>query len=98
MFKKNKASSNIVEPSIRVNDEKHILEDLMDGPFEDCPELTSIGFCRIGKTTNNWISYRITTKGDKVLKIEAEEPNMRAVAEEAAKISFVESFVDKEVF
>ncbi len=36
------------------------------------------------------------TKGTKVIKVDADEPNLRAIAEESAKISFVDTFMSAE--
>lgn len=91
-----KKLSNIVEPSVRFGTDKNILEDLFDGPADDMPELKSVGYQKVGEGSHSWISFTITTKGREVIKVEVEEPNVRAIAEESAKIAFVNQFIDKE--
>lgn len=95
--KKPSSSESVIKPTIRVNGENHILEDLLTGPEEKMPVLTSVGYCRVGTGIHSWVSYKITTQGEKVLSIEVDEPNMRAIAEESAKGMFVTSFIDQEV-
>lgn len=90
-----KASDCIVEPIIRSNGEKHILETLYESG--SAPEIKAIGYTRMGKGPNAWVSYVATIKGDKVIKIQVDEPNMRGIAEESAKINFVTEFIDQEL-
>jgi hypothetical protein len=92
-----KNSKDVVQPSIRFGEEKHILETLFDGKQENMPEIKSIGYKRLDDKPNSWISYVITTKGREVVSIEVEEPNLRGIAEESAKIAFVNCFVDSEL-
>ena len=61
---------------------------------EDMPEIKSVGFGRVSKTSNSWISYVITTKGNEVISVEVDEPNLRQIAEESAKVSFINLFTD----
>lgn len=58
-------------------------------------ELKSVGYIKM-PGSNNYVAYTITTVGGKVTEIICDEPNMKMVAEESAKISFVEHFVDSE--
>ncbi len=77
---------SIVEPSVQFGDEENPLVSI----FEEM-ELKSIGYVRVpGK--NTFASYLITSKGDKILKIEVDEPNLRPIAEDSAKTHFVSSF------
>lgn len=89
--------SNVVKPLIRSNDEKHLLEEIFEGPTSEMPEMKSIGYMKLGKGPNSWVSYVMTTRGTEVLSIEIDEPNLRSIAEESAKINFVQSFVDREI-
>ena len=73
---------------------ENVLKVLIDS--KDAPLLKSIGFRRASETSQSWVSYTVTTKGDKVISIEVDEPNMRQVAEESAKINFVTLFTDAE--
>ena len=84
--------STIVEPSI-------ILEG-HENPFikffkEKDPTLFSVGYIKL-PGTNNYVSYVMESKGGKIVKITCDEPNLKLIAEESAKISFVSKFVDEE--
>lgn len=92
---KKQEESVIIERVIRsAEDAIHPLDKLINS--EDAPEIRSVGFMRISETSNTWISYVMTTKGNKVIKVEVDEPNLRVIAEESAKIQFVNLFVDQE--
>lgn len=96
--KKKKESLPFIQPLIRVDGQKHVLEQIMDENPEDMPVLEAVGYVKVAKDRqHSWMSYVIKTKGKEVLSIEASEPDMRAVAEEAAKISFVDRFIDQEI-
>jgi hypothetical protein len=89
-------SNKIVQPVIVVQDApEHPLSISVSGPEVDQPEIKSVGYMRVSPTSNSWVSYVITTKGDKVLSIEVDEPNLRQIAEESAKINFVSTFSDQ---
>lgn len=90
----NEAATKVICPIIHVAGERHALQFMWDKGDE--PELKAVGFARLSETSNNWVSYTITTKGDKVTKIEIDEPNMRQIAEESAKVSFVTELADKD--
>lgn len=60
-------------------------------------ELKSVGYIKM-PGANNYVSYTITTIGGKVTEILCDEPNLKMIAEESAKIAFVQHFVDKEDF
>lgn len=81
--------ASIVRPLVVVEGESHILKTLSEMPM-----LKSVGYVKLDGT-NSWISYTITSQGKSVLSIEVGEPNLRAIAEESAKISFVEQFSDR---
>ncbi len=76
---------SIVEPSTGLADCNPLVP-----VFEDM-ELKSIGLIRV-PNKNTFCPYVITSKGDKILKIEIEEPNLRVIAEDCAKINFVNLF------
>jgi hypothetical protein len=91
------AKVKIVKPIIQVAGEpEHPLSVAVSGPSCDQPELKSVGFMRATDKSNAWVAYTITTKGDQVISIEVTEPNLRVIAEESAKISFVNLFTDQE--
>jgi hypothetical protein len=58
------------------------------------PELKAVGYA---KTAKGWVSYTLTTKGKEVLSIEVSDPDQRQIAEEQAKIAFVETLVDRNI-
>ncbi len=84
-------ATDVICPLIQVVGEKHLLEKMWaDG---DTPEIKAVGYMRLGKEKHSWVSYTITTRGTAVTKIEIDEPNMREIAEESAKIAFVENLI-----
>ena len=95
---KKELNSAVIKPMIRANGEKHLLEELFDGDPDDMPEIRSVGYMRLHKGTGGWVSYIITTKGREVINIEIDEPNLKDIAEESAKIAFVSTFIDHEAF
>lgn len=80
---------SFVEPTVRFGEEANPIVPI----FEDL-EVKSIGYMRI-PNKNTFASYVITSKGDKVLKIEVDEPNLRQIAEESAKTHFVSHFCNE---
>ena len=94
---KKPALGDIVHPIIQVDGETHPLVEMFNEErLEDLPILTSVGYMRLGTGVANWVSYVMKTQGDKVLSIIVDELNLRAIAEESAKINFVQSFIDQE--
>jgi len=85
----------IIQPVIRTNGEPHIMETMFEGK-EDLPIIKSVGYAPIRPGSMSWVSYTITTQGKEVLKIEVDEPNLKQIAEESAKIAFVSTFIDQE--
>lgn len=59
----------------------------------ELPVVTSIGWVRT--EGNNWSVLIIRTQGDKVVSVEAEEPNMKPIAFETLKIKLIREVVDK---
>ncbi len=88
-------TESVVKPSVTfLGGKDHVLEELLKK--DEAQELKSVGYARVNNLAGHtaaYVSYVITTKGDKVLKIEVEEPNLKAIAEEATKISFVNNFM-----
>lgn len=77
---------SVVETSVIFEGETNPLVSI----FEDM-EIKSIGYMRV-PNKNTFASYVVTSKGEKILKIEVDEPNLRPIAEESAKIHFVSNF------
>lgn len=90
-------SEAFICPSIRVDGEKHILEQIFEESPEKMPEMKAVGYCRVGDMRHNWVSFTATIKGNKVLKLEVGEPDMRDIADEMTKIAFVQTFSDQDV-
>lgn len=90
--------SSIVKPIIREGDKKHLLEIMLDGDPNKYPIIKAVGYMPIRDGQAGWISYTITTKGREVLSIEVSEPDGRLLAEDGAKIAFVNQFIDHEAF
>lgn len=68
--------------------EAHPLEALIDGGAE----FKCVGMLKI-PGHNTYAAYTVSIKGDKVTKVEASEPDLRAIAEEGAKTRFVHEFM-----
>ena len=85
---------SLIHPSIRCNEEQHVLEKAFDAG--EMPEMKAIGFMKLdtGLSSGNWVSYTVVFKGDKVLRIDVDEPTLKDLAEESAKIAFVDHFID----
>ena len=96
---KKKSLKDLINPAIRIEDNEHPLEIVYDNG-KDLPIFKAIGFVRtpikVKGQGNTYFSYTITFQGDKILSIDVEEPNLRGIAEEAAKISFVTTFTDQD--
>lgn len=84
-------------PSIQViGGPKNALQNLFEGDHEKLPILKSVGYGQI-PGTNTFVAYTIHSKGQNILKIEVEEPNLRPIAEESAKIFFVNNFMSGDI-
>jgi hypothetical protein len=86
-------SNSIVCPLIRNNGEKHLLETLFEK--NEAPEMTAVGYMKLSNGSASWVSYVATFQGNEVKKIEISEPDLRAIAEDASRIDFVQNFIDK---
>lgn len=91
-----KNKKNPVQPTlVHVGDTKeHALKVLLDGPKEDMPILTSVGYVKIPET-KLFSAYIIRSQGHEILSVEVDEPDHQAVAEESAKISFANEFITR---
>lgn len=96
MAKPSKKSQSIVKPVLVESGKQHALAKIFDGDPNKVPTIKSVGCMRLSPDSNSWISYTITSRGREVLSIEVDEPNLRGVAEESAKINFVHAFMDQE--
>ena len=95
MSKPKKAPSpDIVVPTIVATGEKeHALKALFRE--DNAPVLKSVGYSLVPGLTGQgrFVSYVITSQGDQVLNIEVEQPNLKAIAEESAKMAFVNTLM-----
>lgn len=87
-----KAPKDIVKPVVDFGPDakQNALVELFQQ--ETPPELKSVGYAKV-PGTNRFVSYIIISKGTEVLSIEVSEPDLRAIAEDDAKINFVNSFM-----
>ena len=86
--------TEFIEPCVRFEGSEHLLEKLIED--DNAPTIVSIGCSSIDNKTNSWVSYKITTKGNRVIKFEVGEPNMRLITVDEAKVNFVNTFMDTE--
>ena len=84
--------SMIIEPIISVEGSDNYLTSMFDAG--NPPILKSVGYAKAGPSSRDYFSYVITSQGDQVLAIEASEPNMRQIAGDEAKVSFVTAFMN----
>jgi len=85
--------ASIVEPLIHIEGHNNAFKAQLDSDPES--ELIAVGYSRVNGT-NTYSAYTIHVKGGRVSKIICEEPNLKGIAEESAKISFVSNFTDNE--
>ena len=96
MSKPVKATQSVVKPTMSFNDgSEHVMETLFKGKAENLLTLVSIGYTKI-PNSNNYVSYKIISKGTEVLSIEVDEPNLRGIAEESSKMAFVGAFMSRD--
>jgi hypothetical protein len=94
--RKESKAADFIRPAIRSNGEKHVLEEIFEGDEDAMPTLKSVGFVKLKPGSTSWVSYTLITKGKEVLSMEVDEPNLRDIAEESAKIAFVSAFTEEE--
>lgn len=80
-------TENPVQPTTRdAFGKPHVMEQMFES--DTMPTLKSVGFAKL-EGTNTYVAFTLTTKGKDVLLIEVEEPNLRQIAEESAKLNFM---------
>ena len=94
MAKAKRKIEDIIAPTMKFEGERNVLFDLLEG--DDPVTLKAVGVVGV-PGTRDYISFRIILKGAEVIKIEPEEPNLRAIAEEMGKISFVNTFMSEDL-
>lgn len=72
-----------------------LLQSMSAEDIEEIPELTSVGVYKV-KGSPYYVSFTMKSKGGNVTKLTVDEPNIRQVAEESAKIAFVKEFMNHE--
>ncbi len=90
------ASDVKIIPSIKIEGNKNALETLFQGDPSKLPVMISVGLAEV-PGTNTYMAYTMKSKGSQILSIEVEEPNLRLIAEESAKLFFVNNFMSGEV-
>lgn len=95
MAKKKQSAAEVIKPLVQVEGEKHILQEAYEAG-EDLPIITAVGFMRVAPGSKDFVSYKLKVQGREVISIEVGEPNLKAIAEDEAKIAFVTSFIDQE--
>ncbi len=90
----NKAIPKIVPSIVFVNDDrKHAMIELFEGPAELMPVMKSVGLVRVpGRRT--YMAYTLHTKGNQIIQIDVSEPDRKLIAEDDAKMSFVQNFLN----
>lgn len=87
--------SSIVCPIVTIQDgPKHVLADIFDKDPLKIPVIKSVAVMRVPHKST-FMSLVIYSQGDKVIKIEVGEPNLREIAIDEAKLEFVSKFVDE---
>ena len=87
--------SSIVHPLVQVKGgPKHPLAQIFDKDASKIPIIKSVAIMRLPQR-NTFMSMVLHTQGDKVLKIEVGEPNLREIVLDEAKLEFVNKFVDE---
>lgn len=94
----NQSPEDIVKPSIHIEgDKEHALRVLFKE--ESAPIIKSVGCIRIPGLNvqgGSYVSFVMTSKGSEILSIVVEQPNLRAIAEESAKMAFVDTCLSGE--
>lgn len=89
-----KAAKPLVTTVIPPGSAGHAFEKLEDQGA--LPILKSVGYARVFPGSREYVSYVITSQGREVLSIEVSEPNLKAIASDEAKISFVTLLEDED--
>jgi hypothetical protein len=94
MARPKKTITPIVQPLVKVAGDKHIFETFEEE--DKLPTLKAVGLVKVHENSRDYVSFTIHTKGDKIVKLEVSEPNLRSIAIEQAKIEFVNGFMNDE--
>lgn len=83
------------EPKEISTDEKpYELRSTFDA--KDLPEMRAVGVVKIEDRVSGYMPVILTIRGEKVVKVEMEEPNLHEIAVNMAKINFVHLFMGPE--
>ncbi len=85
---------DVIRPSMEFEGHKNSFIEYVK---KDDPELTAVGYARI-PGTNTYASYVMKIKAGVVISMIVDEPNMKAVAEDSAKVCFVNELTREEEF
>lgn len=89
----------IIKPTIDFGDnKKHAMEKLLHGEEESLPTLKAVGVTKVllPNQTQAWTSYTVHFRGNNVVQVDVDEPNMAQIAVEQAKMNFVHIFMKDE--
>lgn len=94
MVKTKAKASDVIEEIMTFDGDskEHPLKTLFDGSPESWPTLFSVGYAQL-PDSNKFVSYVITFKGKEMIKMQVSQPDFRQVAEDEAKINFVNKFM-----
>ena len=89
-----KKKESVIQPTIHFvgNTKEHALEELFNNG--EAPLIKSVGYVNLPGTTL-YVSYIIHSRGTEIVKIEVEEPNVKMIAEDSAKVAFVNTFCNE---
>lgn len=87
-------SDSYIKPAVAIEGHKNAFIKHVE---TDEPELMAVGMARI-PGTNEYAAYTIKIVGDKVVKMTVDEPNLKRISEETAKIAFIDTFINSEEF
>lgn len=91
---KAKADLPEINPEIRCNGEAHAIETMFkEGRF---PLIKCVGMTRISENSNSWVSCDMEIVGGEIKKINVGEPNLKLIALDEAKVTFVTKFMGEE--
>ncbi len=98
--KKVNGTEAIIVPTMHFEgDKEHVMEALFKGEPDEKPILKSVGYTRLDALKGQacYVSYVITSQGEKILKVEVEQPDTKFITEESSKIAFVNEFMKGEM-
>ena len=87
-----KKKDPVVETVVRDDKTKSVNSMFQDSGDESAPVFQAVGYAQV-PGTNQYVSYTLFIQNGAIIKVEVEEPNLRAIAEESSKLNFVNIFM-----